>query len=389
VDNIQLNEVGKDARQHARTHDGKVRDGQDYVRRDAVIRVSQVLKGDTAAGSELSFVSMRQLRLDAYKPGLRNGPAVYFLTERKDGLLEVPSDERGTVAASDVDGRLSDVVNFIMATLDQGGVSAGTLDRLINSIDLRGGRLSVDAALELSWHHEQYLSAFNAEHGERIRQLATASEVGSKERNELITAIGRYKPEGGFDTLMDLVMSDASWSTTSLGCYALESINRRAAIEHLLGAWDAAETNTQKMVIVRSLGLIRPKADFDGPALRTQTLALVASLLKAETPSALLREALIASRDLRAETAHIPQLRKLIDERNTNGIDQATLRGALIAMAAARTLVATPDGLMQQIHAKDYLEALAKRDPLLAQIINPALELPWVALIDGADGIGR
>jgi hypothetical protein len=389
VDNVQLEVVGDDAKRNPRSHDGKFRDGEEYVRRDAVIRVNQVLKGDATAGEELSFVSIRQLRLPAYSAELRNGPAIYFLYERSDGLLAVPSDERGTVNAAEVDGRLGDVVNFILSHIEQPVVSAATLDRLLGSIDLRSGRLSVDAALELSWHFEEYGPAINAEHGAKIIELAEASKVGSNERNELITAIGRYKPQGGFETVMNLVLTDASWPTTSLGCFALGEIDRRGAIEHMLGAWETAESTDQKIAIVRSLGLIRPKADFDGPALRHQTLQLIESQLNAETESALLRESLIASRDLRAETAHIDALKKLIDERHTNGIDGESLRGALIALAAARTKVWTPDGLKQVIHAEDYLTELADSDRILAQVIRPALDLPWVALIVGADGKGH
>jgi hypothetical protein len=390
VENVQLEEAGPDAKQYPRIREGMLQDGEEYVRRDAVIRVMHVLKGEATPGQELSFVSMRQLRLNAYTEALRNGPTVFFLAERSsDGRLHVPSDERGTVSASDVDGNLSRVIDFIRDHLEQGQIDESSVTRLLGSIDNRGGRLSVDAAIELSWHHEEYRGSFNEEHGSMIQQLLNSSKPGSKERNELITAVGRYNPSGAFDTLMALMLEDASWSTTSLARYALNSIDRRRGIVELLEAWETAESLELKTVIVRALGQFRPRTDYDGHELRHQSLQLVNGLLKADTPRSLLLEALVASRDMRADRVHVAALRDLIDNRDTNGIDREVLRGALIALAAARTMVQTPEGVRWIVHEEEYLEKLADGDLILAQIIRPAIQMPWTSLIYLEDGIGR
>jgi hypothetical protein len=390
VEDVQLEEVGQDARQFPRRHEGRLQDGEEYVRRDAVIRVMHVLKGEATPGQELRFVSMRQLRLNAYTEALRAGPTVYFLAARdSDGLMHVPSDERGTVSAADVNGNLSPVIDFVRAHLEQAMIDADSVTRLLGAINHQGGRLSVDAAIELSWHHEEYRGSFNEEHGSMIQQLLNSSKPGSKERNELITAVGRYNPAGAFGTLMDMMLEDASWSTTSLARYALNSIDRRRGIVELLEAWETAESLELQTVIVRALGQFRPRTDYDGHELRHQSLQLVGGLLKAETPRSLLLEALVASRDMRAERVHVTQLRELIDNRDTNGIDREVLRGALIALAAARTMVQSPEGMGWIVHEKEYLEKIADNDLILAQIIRPAIEMPWVQLIYLEDGIGR
>ncbi|MCL4729565.1 MAG: hypothetical protein KJ044_03890, partial [Planctomycetes bacterium] len=268
---------------------------------------------------------------------------------------------------------------------------AAFLNKMMDAIDLKGGRLSVDACVELAWNHEDYSGAMTEEQRQRVLALARLSKPGSEERNELITAVGRHKPEGGFDALMEIMLGDHAWSTTSLASMSLEYIDRGAAIVRLLQEWDAATDNGVRTVIVRSLGLIRPKADHDGPELRNRTLQIVGSLLVAGTEKGLLREALIASRDLRSEGVHMAALKTLIDERAINGLSDVEVKGAVVALAAARKVIKgegkNPDTVV--VLAKDYLQALGNSDPVLKQVVDAAVKFPFTTLIAGADGLGH
>ncbi len=393
VENVQLAEVGPDAAQWPRRHEGKTQDGENNVRRDGILTVQQVLKGE--AGNELRFVSIRQLKFENYDEDLRTENAVWFLAKRPgDDRLIVLAEERGAITGSDVNGNFTNAVDFVR---DHLAGNAG-IDRMLDAIDLKGGRLSIDCALDLSWYPEHYTEAMTETQKQRIVSLANLSPVGSRERNELITCIGRYKPEGGHNALMTLVLNDHNWSTTSLGCWALEEIDRGAAIRALIAEWpNAKDDKGRQTAIVRALGLIRPKAEgalgwapgHDTTEQRTQTLEIVGGLLNSGTDKTLLREALIASRDLRTEQEHIPALKKLIDERETNGLGDAEIKAAIIALAAARKIVKIETGYAQAIYAREYLNELAEADPILGQVIKPALLTPWTMLITGADGRGH
>lgn len=390
VESVLTGAGNRDAAVHKRIDNGAWQDGEDGVRREGVLRVNEVLKGSgIAAGGELRFVSMRQLQLAAYDADLRDGDAVYFLSARpEDSRLAVLNDERGAISGPDIGGGINTVVDFVRGYLETG--RAGSLDRMLDAIDLNGGRLSVDACIELSWNHEDYTAAMTEERKQRLLSLARLSRPATAERNELITAVGRHQPEGAFEALVEIMLGDASWSTTSLASLALETLDRQAIITRLLDEWQGTDNDATRMVIVRSLGLIRPKADHDGAELRTRTLNLVGSLLVASTGKDLLREAMIASRDLRAEDAHMAALKKLLDERETNGLADAEVKGAVIALAAARKIAPSgsgPDG--EAVLARQYLLDLAKADPVLKQVVESSLTFPYTTLIVGADGLGH
>jgi hypothetical protein len=230
----------------------------------------------------------------------------------------------------------------------------------------------------------------NEEMRQRIVSLAQQSPRGSRERNELITCIGRYKPEGGSNALFDIMLNDDNWSTTSLGCWSLEEIDRTGTIARFIDEWpNAANDKSRQMVIVRALGLMRPKADYDGAELRNKALDIVKGVLNASVDRNLLREGLIASRDLHTEQEHIPALKKLIDEREASKLGDAEIKAAIIALAAARKIVQTEAGGAYLVFEKKYLEDLAEADPVLGQVIKPALQFPWTVLIKGADGRGH
>lgn len=387
VENVQLGEVGIDAKRWAKVGDGTLQNGEDNIRREGILKIEQVLKGSATVGGEVRFVSMRQLKFENYDQDLKSESAIWFLHARpEDNRIIVLSDERGTVTGTEVGGNFTELVDFVRDYV----AGLVTTDRMLDAIDLKGGRLSVDCSLEFSWNHESYSAAMTEPQRQRIVSLAQLSPVGSIERNEMITAIGRYKPEGGLQSLLAIMLADTNWSTTSLGCWALEEIDRGVAIQSLLDEWpNAANDKGRQMVIVRALGLIRPKSGYDGLAVRTATLDLVNGLLVATSDKNLLREALIASRDLRTEQEHIAALKKLIDERDTNGLGDAEVKAAVIALAACRKTIHTQTGIAEAVYARTYLEELAASDVVLAQVINPALANPWVILIEGADGRGH
>lgn len=388
VEDIALTEPGRDAAYYKRINDGSRQDGQDYIRREAVIAVSSVLKqGATKVGSEMRFVSVRQLKLDAYDADLRTGDAIFFLSPRsEDGLYTLHSDERGTVTAPEVGGSLNTGIDYITKQQQHGVSSLNAVQAMLNAITLDGSRLSVDSALELSWHHETYAPLLSNEDRSRILNLCTLSASNSPERNQLITAAGRMPAEGALDGLMNIMLTDPHWSTTSLASMSLEYVDRGAAIARLLSEYAQATNDTTRTVIVRSLGLIRPKADHDGVDVRNQTLDLVRGLLKANTEKGLLREALIASRDLRSGSAHLEELKALIGNRHTNGMTETEVKGAIIALAAARSVDA---GGKVTILEENYLKALGEEDGLLKQYVDSALVFPYTCLIDGADGKGH
>lgn len=387
VEDVELNEVGIDAAAHKRLNDGKIQDGQDYIRREGVLKVNTILKGNADLGSELRFVSIRQLRFDNYDADLRTGEAIYFLSARaEDGRYVIHSDERGTVSAQESGGDLLKAVGYIQDQIKDGSVSTRAINRMLNAITLDGSRLSVDSTLELSWRHDLYAPAVTVEQRERILGLGRLSQPGSEERNQLLTAMGRLPAEGALDALLEIMLGDTSWSTTSLASMSLEYVDRGQAITRLLAEYELAQDDATRMVIVRSLGLIRPKLDHDGADLRTRTLELVKGLLKSTTSKDLLREALIASRDLRSQDAHVADLKALIDERNTNGLTSNEINAAIIALAAGRTVDAEGN---VNCFAKDYLLALGEADPVLDQVIKSAMKFPYTTLILGADGKGH
>jgi hypothetical protein len=382
VENTAITEPGRDAAAHKRLNDGTWQDGEDYIRREGVIMVNSVLKGDATAGTELRFVSIRQLKFAAYDADLRTEEAIYFLSPRADGLNIVLSDERGTVTAGEVNGNLNGAISFISQHIASGSTNEAGIARTVEAITLDGSRLSVDATYEFSWHHEEYAPAMIDDVRKRLLALCKLSQSGSVERAQLLTAVGRHPAADALEGLLEVMLGDADWSTTSLASMSLEYVNRTQAIVRLLQEYDLAQNDATRMIIVRSLGLIRPKLDYDGPELRNPTLQIVGSLLVAETDKDLLREALIASRDLRSGTAHVAALKALIDNRETNGLTGVEINAAIIALAAARTA----EGIVIE---KQYLEALGAADPVLKQIVDSAMIFPYTCLIVGADGKGH
>lgn len=362
----------------------------DTLLREAVLSVQETLLGsELVLNGEIRVKSMRNMTMKNYDEDLRTGEALYFIARDVDGKLKVIMDERGTVSAEEVGGDLNATVDltraFLTAKADNPASRFALIrESLIGAIDLSGSRLSIDACLELSWNHGDYAATITETEKQKLVNLAQASEKGSGERRELITTIGRYKPEGGSDALFGIMLADKTFSTTSLSCWALEQIDRGDAITRLVNDY-AAAAKDQKMIMVRALGLIRPKLGHDGAALRTRALDIVKGELRADNDKAMLGEALIAARDMRSGDAHIEILKTMIDNRAGNGLGLAQVKGCIVALAAARS----SESKDATVYAKDYLKTLAENDAVLKQYVDGALKFPWTTLIAGADGRER
>src|SRR5690606_19452894 len=131
-----------------------------------------------------------------------------------------------TVSAQESGGDLLKAVGYIQDQIKDGSVSTRAINRMLNAITLDGSRLSVDSTLELSWRHDLYAPAVTAEQRERILGLGRLSKPGSEERNQLLTAMGRLPAEGALDALLEIMLADTSWSTTSLASMSLEYVDR-------------------------------------------------------------------------------------------------------------------------------------------------------------------
>ncbi|MEE9311680.1 MAG: hypothetical protein V3V10_04630 [Planctomycetota bacterium] len=383
IENVTLREAGVDAARHKRINDGSIQDGEENIRRDAVITVDRVLKG--VVQDEERFVSIRQLKKSAYDEDLQTGEAIYFLYTREDGLKALISDERGTISPNEVGGQLTDAIDFVSTFISSGYDRQAIAGNLLDQIKLNGNRLSIDACIELSWAHDSY--SLNEIQKQRLSALLMGSKSGSRERNELLTAVGRHAPEGALNTLLTVMFADNVWSTTSLGAMSLEYVDRGAAIVELLARFENAGSDQERMVAIRALGLIRPKNGHDGVELRTRTLNAIKSLLNAETNKDLLREALIASRDMRSQDAHVAELKALIAGRKTNGLNSPEVHAAIIALAAARLPIeGDRSGLQRGVIAKEFLDEVGVAEPILKQIVDSALKSPYSTMIIGANG---
>lgn len=395
VENITLDEPGRDGAFYKRVGDGSQQDGDPNVLRMGVLRVNETLKGAShVQDGEIRFVSIRQLQYGAYSSTLKDGNALYFLAQRQDGRLAVLSDERGIVSAPAAGGVLLPTVDFVRAYVDASALSMGARfsamrTQIMAAIQLNGSRLSVDCATELSWNFEDYAAILTVQDKQTLVQLALTSPVGSPERPELITTLGRYKPDGATDALFTLLYSDISFSTTSLCAWALEMNDRIGSLSRMLEEYHTLSDDA-KLATIRALGLIRPKDYHDGADIRNSALALVGGLLVHTTPEPLLREALIASRDMRSGSAHVESLKNLIDNRATNGVSEHVLKGAIVALGAARIVNFDVEGNNHdQLYAEEYLLNLQKTAPELKQIVTSALKTPWTTLVTGADGLAR
>lgn len=389
TENVTLAEQGTDFAEFPAKGNPERADGQPNIRREAVITVSQTLKGDSfVSGSELRLVSMRQIQFDYYDADLKSGEAVWFATRRADGCFIVLSQERGAISAQANGGDLNGVIDFtrkcLTATQNPATRHAALKNLLLASVKLNGSRLSTDACVEFSWHHNDYRSVLTAADTQLLMNAAKNATPGSDERIELITSIGRYKPDGAMEELIGMLLSDATFTTTSIAAWAMEEIDRKGAVNLLNASMDGAAL-TQQMLAVRALGLIHPKDWNEGEAARTASINAVKTLLNSGDETCV-REALIAGRNMWAGKELADTLKSLIDNRATNGLSQDSLKGAIIVLATHRTKTTQAEGVVEAVHQRAYLNNLAVQEPVLKQVVDCAILFPYTSLITDAEG---
>lgn len=385
TENVSLTEQGKDYAEFPNKGNPAVADGQPNIRREAVITVSQTLKGEgIAAGSELRVVSIRQLQFDSYDADIKGGEAVWFAARRADGTLMVLSQERGAITAEANGGDLNGAIDFTRACVNAGTNTASLKDALLSGIKLNGSRLSTDACTEFSWHHNDYRPVLTAADAQFLMGAAKKAKPGSDERIELITTIGRYKPDGALNELLAMIVNDGTFTTTSIAAWAMEEVDRKVAVDMLNASFDGAALS-QQMLVVRALGLIHPKSWHEGEAARTTAVNCVKTLL-ASGDETCVREALIAGRNMWAGGELADTLKAMIDSRATNGLSEDALKGAIIVLATHRTKTTQAEGVVEAVHQRAYLNNLALQDPALKQVVDCAILFPYTSLITDAEG---
>lgn len=389
TENVSIGEQGIDFAEFPAKGDPKRADGQPFVRREAVITVSQTLKGESlVTGGELRVVSIRQLQFDNYDDDLKSGEAIYFAFRRADGRLVIHSQERGTISAQanagDLNGAIDFTRRYLAASQTPATRFASIKDALVRSIRLNGSRLSVDAALEFSWHSGDYKAHLTAADTQVLMNAAKNALPGTEERIELITTIGRYKPDGAMNELLGMVLNDATFTTSSIAAWAMEEIDRKGAVDMLNASFDGA-TLTQQMLVVRALGLIHPKDWHEGEAARTTACNHVITLLNSGDETCV-REALIAGRQMWAGKELSATLKGMIDNRATNGLTEDALKGAIIVLATYRSKVTQQQGVVEVVHEKAYLNNLALQDPALKQVVDCAILFPYTSVIVDIEG---
>lgn len=385
VENIQLGEAGIDFAMYPNRGTPARQDGESGFRREAVITVSQTLKGAShVTGSELRVVSMRQLKFDNYDADLRGGEALFFCSPRsQDNRLIVLSDERGAITAEDNAGNLTGAVEMARRFLTVGRF-ADLKPALLAGLTLNGGRVSLDACVELAWNWEDYAAVMTPADKQLVLDKAKEATPGTEERVQLIHAVGRHKPDGAMNDLLGMIMSDSQFTTTSIACWAMENIERREAVNLFVGAFASANAS-QRVLLVRALGLIHPKDWFEGAEVRQAACDCVAALLVAGDETAL-REALIAARNMWAGKELKAQLKNLIENRAHNGISEEAVKGAIVALATHRTKTEQMGKTIEAVHERGYLNNLATQDPALKQVVDCAILFPYSTLITDTEG---
>lgn len=389
TENVALSVEGRDfAEFPAKGHPARA-DGQAFVRREAVIQVSQTLKGaEYVAGGELRVVSIRQIQFDNYDDDLKSGEAVWFAARRDDGCLMVLSQERGAISAQANGGNLNAVIDFtrncLLAAQNPATRFATLKGLLLQAIRLDGSRLSVDACVEFSWHHNDYRSFVTAADSQRLLVAAKNATPGTDERVELITTVGRYKPDGAMEDLLAMIVNDGTFTTTSIAAWAMEEIDRKTAVDMLNASFEGAPLN-QKMLVVRALGLIHPKDWHEGEAARSAAINCVKYLLNSGD-EACIREALIAGRNMWAGKELADTLKSMIDNRAHNGLTEDALKGCIIVLATHRTKTTQNEGVVEAVHQRAYLNNLAVQDPALKQVVDCAILFPYTSLITDIEG---
>jgi hypothetical protein len=380
VENTQVNEVNPDVILYRYNND------DDSIRRDAVLEVTRVIRGEGVELGTLPVVSIRQFSLSQYPASLQSGQeGIFFLYRRAgDGLWEVLGESRGMVAAEDVGGDLSraefTLDSFVSLNLELEPeqlppVIQGTL---MHDLMTGQGRVAVDAAIEFGWNFADHTQHFDDHEKDQLLQALAASERGSMLRRELITAVGRVLPHGGDQMLVDMIATDASTSVSSLGSWALEQYGRTKSAGMLLDKYLtlAVGDTVGRARVLQALGIMRPRDNDQERVQRERFTDVLRGLLaNPVSDSEITVEALLAARDMRYTADELgDQLRKIVADFRTGKLaDEALFRRAIVALAATRNA-----------EAREFLLSL-KGDfaGRFDKHIELSIMMPFTVLVDG------
>lgn len=372
--------------------------GDETMRRDAAIEIIEVLRtnGDEAfKPGELGIVSWQQRTLAQYPASMQRGDEVLlYLFRRFDDRIVVIGEDRGVIASEDCGGNLSratDAVREVVSLYDRYEASYGTepealigelQDRLLARATLDGGRISVDAVTEISWHASLFGLHFDGAEKVKLLDLLKQSAPGSEERKRLLHAAGYITLEGAPRVIVDLIGSDASTSTASIGSWALKRYNRADAARMLLDKFaeleiaalsgetgtlfagqgirrqddetpslfvdvaaldDDRPSNAELNVlyrarVIQALAAVRPQAYMPGESdLRALVTDVLRRNLTKDAPKEIQTEALLAARDMRYTNNELEtELKQLVADYRKGDTDETVMKRVIVAFAATR-----------------------------------------------------
>jgi len=358
--------------------------GNDAVRRDLVLEVTRVIRGENVTTGEVTIVSLQQREFSQYPASLQvGGEAVLFLWQRDyDGRWEVFGEGRGLLSrenAGTVEAAERAVDGLMMVRTEFEGemYKPALQDQLLTDLKSGNGRIAADAAIEFGWHSADYINHFSETEKQELLQLLPSTERGSDLRQELITAIGRMQPTGGEQVLVDMIATDSSKSVASLGAWALDQYGRATGASLLVDKYVSLPKAdvTGRARLFTALGILRPR---DNDAERTQRVRftdLLKQALATPTSNEVTEEALLAARDMRYTGDELgASLRKIVADYRSGAIfDEIVYKRAIVALAATRNT-----------EAREFLLSLkGEFAGKFDKHIELSMQSPFTVLVDG------
>ncbi len=363
------------------------------IRRDALLEVTEVFKQDIDASlstGQLQIVSPLQYAITQYPWSLRQGEEAFFFLEKRvaDGRWVVFTDNLGMLSQEDSAGnftRLEENVrhltslyrDFLAEEVTEDLYYAAVQDYLMGELQLDGSRLAYDAMLEFGSSYETFLPHFSEEEKNLLLQRLEASAPDSQERHALLRAVGRIQPEGGMETVIELIANDQGFSTASIGASALELYSRAKGAEMLLERYFEIPQDrpVNRARIITALGILRPKSYRpDEAESRERFTDILRDTLRPESHSLLLEESLLAARDMRYTNNELGfELSELIEAYRENKVNETVCKRVIVALAATRNTEAKA----QLLQLKGQFQGR------FDQHIELSLLSPFTMLVDG------
>lgn len=354
------------------------------VRRDLVIEVTRVIRGENVTAGEMTIVSLQQRSLGQYPASLQAGAeGVFFLWQRDfDGRWEVFGEARGlltreTTGTVEAAERSVDGLVMLKTEFEGSHYQPALQDQLLADLRSGNGRIATDAAIEFGWHSADYAAHFSESEKNELLQLLPGTERASALRQELVTAIGRIRPTGGEQMLVDMIATDGSVSVASLGSWALEQYGRAPSAGLLVDKYvtlPKADVVGRARVIT-ALGIMRPRDNAEEGAQRTRFTDVLKQVLATPASDAVTEEALLAARDMRYTGDELgASLRKIIsDYKSGASFDEVLYKRAIVALAATRNTA-----------AREYLLTLkGEFGGKFDKHIELSMQAPFAVLVDG------